>query len=164
FDCLMFPNRDRLQKYADAGLVDPEGDEAALVGFPKVDCLVDGSLDRSSIQQSLGLDPSLPTVLYAPTWSPYSSLHSHGFDIVDCPKLVEMAQISAEKVRLLRSAAVVVRDGAETARAVADGLTRPAHLSARRCEIAAQLFYCAGTATERAVAWMYRLLAMPAPS
>src|SRR5262249_50593289 len=35
FDCLMFPNRDRLQKYADAGLVDPDGGGAELVGFPK---------------------------------------------------------------------------------------------------------------------------------
>jgi CDP-glycerol glycerophosphotransferase len=247
YDCLMFPNRDRLRKYVEAGLVDPDGPGAALIGFPKVDCLVDGSLDRPAIEQSLGLDPTLPTVLYAPTWSPYSSLHSHGFDIlenlcrrdwnvvvklhdrsyehstrgsggidwrrtlerigrgqrlhvatdadaspylfaadalitdhssvgfeyllldrplviVDCPKLVETAQISRDKVRLLRSAAVVVGDGAQAADAVADGLSDPARLGPRRREIAEQLFYCAGTATARAVACIYRLLALPAPN
>jgi CDP-glycerol glycerophosphotransferase (TagB/SpsB family) len=52
------------------------------VGYPKVDCLVDGSLDRRAIQAQLGLDPSRPTVLYAPTWSPHSSLNAMGDDII----------------------------------------------------------------------------------
>jgi GT2 family glycosyltransferase len=82
FDRLMFPNRDRLSRYADAGLVDPDSPVAALVGYPKVDCLVDGSLDRAAIQKQLGLDPSAPTVLYAPTWSPYSSLATSGESII----------------------------------------------------------------------------------
>jgi hypothetical protein len=78
FDRLLFPNRDRLRRYAEAGLVDPDSAQAALIGYPKVDCLVDGSLDRRSIERSLGIDRALPTVLYAPTWSPYSSLHREG--------------------------------------------------------------------------------------
>jgi len=82
FDRLLFPNRDRLDRYAQAGLIDPECAQGALVGYPKVDCLVDGSLDRRAIEASLGLDPSVPTVLYAPTWSPYSSLNSMGEDII----------------------------------------------------------------------------------
>src|SRR5262249_37020944 len=45
-------------------------------------CLVDGSLDRGAIQRSLGLDPSAPTVVYAPTWSPYSSLTSMGDRVI----------------------------------------------------------------------------------
>ena len=69
FDCLMFANRDRRTRYVDAGLVPDDELAAALVGYPKVDCLVDGTLDRRAIQNALGLDPSLPTVLYAPTWS-----------------------------------------------------------------------------------------------
>jgi hypothetical protein len=75
-----------------------------------------------------------------------------------------MAQISRDKVDLLRSAAVVVDSGARVAKAVADGLTRSPHLSARRREIGEQLFYCAGTATARALACIYRLLALPAPT
>jgi glycosyltransferase involved in cell wall biosynthesis len=78
FDRLMFPNHDRLRRYVDAGLVDSDGAAAALVGFPKVDCLVDGSLDKHAILRSLDLDPSAPTVLYAPTWSPHSSLQTAG--------------------------------------------------------------------------------------
>jgi hypothetical protein len=82
FDRLLFPNRDRLTRYEHAGLVDPGSSRGALVGYPKVDCLVDGSLDRSAIARTLGLDPSKPTVLYAPTWSPYSSLNAMGDDII----------------------------------------------------------------------------------
>jgi glycosyltransferase involved in cell wall biosynthesis len=82
FDRLMFPNRERLASYAEAGLVDPDGEAAALIGYPKVDCLVDGSLDRGAIEERLGLDPSRPTVLYAPTWSPYSSLALSGESII----------------------------------------------------------------------------------
>jgi glycosyltransferase involved in cell wall biosynthesis len=82
FDRLLFPNRDRLLRYARAGLIDPDGPQAALIGYPKVDCLVDGSLDRATLQRSLGFDPATPTVVYAPTWSPYSSLHSIGTDVI----------------------------------------------------------------------------------
>ena len=82
FDRLMFPNRDRLKRYADAGLVDPDSPAAALIGYPKVDCLVDGSLDRTRIQHELGLDPAAPTLIYAPTWSPYSSLNASGEAII----------------------------------------------------------------------------------
>jgi glycosyltransferase involved in cell wall biosynthesis len=82
FDRLLFPNRDRLSRYAEAGLIDQDGATAALVGYPKVDRLVDGSLERGAIQHALGLDPAAPTVLYAPTWSPYSSLNIAGEEII----------------------------------------------------------------------------------
>ena len=82
FDRLMFPNRDRLRSYARAGLVDADSARAALIGYPKVDCLVDGSLDRRMVLQGLGLDPSARTVLYAPTWSPDSSLNLAGEAII----------------------------------------------------------------------------------
>jgi glycosyltransferase involved in cell wall biosynthesis len=82
FDRLMFANLDRLRRYADAGLVDPDSPRAALIGYPKVDCLVDGSLNRSAIMAALGLDADKPTVLYAPTWSPHSSLNSVGDQII----------------------------------------------------------------------------------
>jgi hypothetical protein len=246
FDRLMFPNQDRLLRYARAGLIDPDGPEAALVGYPKVDCLVDGSLDRSAIQRSLGLDPAAPTVLYAPTWSPYSSLHSIGTEVIealarlglnvivklhdrsydqslrgsggvdwrtrlericrnehfhlaqdadaspylfvadalvtdhssvgfefmlldrpviviDCPVLIEKARVSADKVRLLRSAAAVVADAAEVTRAVRQELADPARLSPERRAIAAELFYGPGGATARALKDVYDLLALPAP-
>jgi hypothetical protein len=82
FDRLLFPNEDRLQKYKQAGLVEEHGPRGQLIGYPKVDCLVDGSLNRSAIQQSLGLDPAVPTILYAPTWSPQSSLNTIGAQLI----------------------------------------------------------------------------------
>jgi hypothetical protein len=243
YDCLMFPNRDRLVRYAEAGLVDADSPRAALVGYPKVDCLVDGSLDRLAIQRELGLDPSLPTVLYAPTWSAYSSLatmgdavmdalcrlganvivklhdrsvdpgrripsldwaarissrggrvylaqganaspymfvadamvtdHSSvGFEfmlldrpivVIDCPQLLEHARINRQKADLLRSAADVVGRAEDLARTVSAGLAAPDRHSDRRKAIANDLFYCAGSATSRAVACIYDLLSLPSP-
>jgi CDP-glycerol glycerophosphotransferase (TagB/SpsB family) len=78
----MFPNRDRLMSYAEAGLVDPDSPTAALIGYPKVDCLVDGSLDANAIGDRTGLSRARPTVLYAPTWSPSSSLSLSGVAII----------------------------------------------------------------------------------
>lgn len=82
FDRLMFPNQDRLTRYANAGLIDAAAPHAALVGYPKVDCLVDGSLDRTATLAPLAVDPARPVVLYAPTWSPYSSLNGSGAEVV----------------------------------------------------------------------------------
>jgi CDP-glycerol glycerophosphotransferase (TagB/SpsB family) len=50
--------------------------------MPKLDCLVDGSLERNEVLSSLGIDPQRRTVLYAPTWSRYSSLPLMGEEIV----------------------------------------------------------------------------------
>jgi glycosyltransferase involved in cell wall biosynthesis len=83
FECLMFPNEDRLRRYVAAGLVPADGRAAALVGYPKADALVDGTFDRQAICAALGLRPDLPVVLYAPTWSPHSSLNQQGEAIID---------------------------------------------------------------------------------
>lgn len=83
FSCLMFPNEDRLHRYVAAGLVPAEGRTAALVGYPKADALLDGSLDRHAICAALRLQPDRPIVLYAPTWSPHSSLNSMGEAVID---------------------------------------------------------------------------------
>jgi hypothetical protein len=53
-----------------------------LIGMPKADCLVDGSLQRDDILRSLGIDPSRRTILYAPTWTPYASLNVMGEELV----------------------------------------------------------------------------------
>ena len=79
---LFFVNRRRLNNYIRHGAIDPDSPAIRLVGYPKSDCLVDGSLDRSQVLQSLGLDPGRQTVLYAPTWSPASSLNAMGEDVV----------------------------------------------------------------------------------
>jgi len=79
---LFFVNERRLRNYVTAGAIDPDSPAIRLVGMPKVDCLVDGSINREAVLLSLGLDPSRPTVLYSPTWSPASSLNAIGVDLV----------------------------------------------------------------------------------
>jgi hypothetical protein len=66
-----------------AGAVDASSDTPRLVGMPKVDCLVDGTLRRDAVLRKLRLDPSRPTILYAPTWSAHSSLNLMGIDLLE---------------------------------------------------------------------------------
>lgn len=244
FDCLMFINADRRRRYLEAGLVLDDDLAAPLIGYPKLDCLVDGSLDRAAIARELGLDPSLPTVIYAPTWSPQSSLNAMGLELVDrlaaeglqvivklhdrsydrrergagnvdwverlarydahplvrvardpngCPfmaaadvmvsdhssiafeymlldrplviidrpSLIEQARINPEKVRRLRAAADVAADPSGVASQVLQALRHPDRLSGERRRTAAELFFEPGTATDRALAHLYRLIDLP---
>ncbi len=82
WDRFFFINRKRMNNFVTSGAIELDSPAARLVGMPKVDRLVDGSLNRDAILNTLGLDPSLPTVLYAPTWTPYSSLNALGEDLV----------------------------------------------------------------------------------
>ena len=80
---LFFVNERRLRNFVAAGAIDADSPAIRLIGMPKADCLVDGSIRRDEVLAELGLDPSRPTVLYAPTWSPASSLNAMGVDLVD---------------------------------------------------------------------------------
>jgi CDP-glycerol glycerophosphotransferase (TagB/SpsB family) len=75
---IFFVNRRRLNNCVAAGAIDAVSPAIRLVGMPKVDCLVDGTFSRDAELARLGLDPSRRTVLYAPTWSPASSLNAMG--------------------------------------------------------------------------------------
>jgi len=79
---LFFVNQRRLRNFIAAGAIEADSPAIRLVGLPKADCLVDGTLQRDAVLTELGLDPWLPTVLYAPTWSPASSLNAMGVDLV----------------------------------------------------------------------------------
>jgi CDP-glycerol glycerophosphotransferase len=80
YDRVAFVNADRMQRYLDRGIV--AADAAVLVGFPKLDVLVNGGDHAAAVRRDLGLAPGRPTALYAPTWSPASSLHLAGEAIV----------------------------------------------------------------------------------
>ena len=70
-----------MDRYLANGIVSRSS--AVLVGFPKADRLVNGELRRRRRSDArLGLEPGRPTALYAPTWSPASSLHVAGEAIV----------------------------------------------------------------------------------
>jgi hypothetical protein len=75
-----FPNESRLLHYLKAGLVTQE--QAALIGYPKVDALLQDPRPAREVAAEIGLDPSRPTVIYAPTFSPASSLHDAGEAII----------------------------------------------------------------------------------
>jgi len=79
---LFFVNRRRLNNCVAAGALDASSPAIRLIGMPKVDCLVDGSLQRDAVLVALGLAPERPTILYAPTWSPASSLNAMGIELI----------------------------------------------------------------------------------
>jgi CDP-glycerol glycerophosphotransferase (TagB/SpsB family) len=82
WDRLFFVNERRLRNFVRAGAIDPDSPAIRLVGYPKADALVNGTWTRERVLEPLGLDPALPTLLYAPTWSPASSLNAMGLDLV----------------------------------------------------------------------------------
>lgn len=82
WDRLFFINKRRLQHFIDCGAISADSKAARLIGMPKLDCLVDGSLVRDEILTSLGIDPSRRTILYAPTWSAHSSVVTMGEELV----------------------------------------------------------------------------------
>lgn len=83
WDRLFFINQRRLRNFIRSGALDEGSNAARLVGMPKVDCLVDGSLERNTVLEQLGIDPARNTVLYAPTWSAHSSLVTMGAELVE---------------------------------------------------------------------------------
>jgi CDP-glycerol glycerophosphotransferase (TagB/SpsB family) len=83
WDRFFFINNRRLNNFISAGAIDPHSPAISLIGMPKADCLVDGSLQRNDILRSLGIDPSRRAVLYAPTWTPYASLNAMGEELVE---------------------------------------------------------------------------------
>jgi hypothetical protein len=82
WDRFFFINRRRLRNFIASGALAPDSPAIRLVGMPKSDCLVDGSLTREGVLLAHGIDPVRPTVLYAPTWTRFSSLNAMGEAIV----------------------------------------------------------------------------------
>jgi hypothetical protein len=241
WDRLFFINRRRLQNYVASGAIDADSPAIRLVGMPKSDCLVDGSLTRTGVLEAHGMDPARPTVLYAPTWTRFSSLNAMGEAVVgslvdagyqvlvklhdnsldpavansggvdwvarltpilargqghlirtadaspwlvasdvlitdhssigfeyllldrpliriEMPELIEHANIGTEYVTLMSRASTTCEDAPGVLAAVAQALSNPAHLSAARRALAAELFHDPGRATARAVDELYALM------
>lgn len=81
YDVVAFPNEGRMANYVAAGLI--PASRAVLVGYPKADALLAFASRPEDAATALGLDGSRPTVLYAPTFSPASSLNLAGEAIVE---------------------------------------------------------------------------------
>lgn len=240
---LFFVNRRRLENCVKAGAIEADSPAIRLIGMPKVDCLVNGSVGRADTLTRLGLDASRRTVLYAPTWSPASSLNKFGVDLVlrlraldvnvivklhdrsrdlrpmysggvdwvqvlaphmvggrsvladspdvcpclaaadvmitdhssagfeyllldrplvriHVPELIALANIHADYVALLASAAESVRDVGDTIAAVERALDDPVARSQTRRAVAADLFHEPGAATQRCAAALYEAVGL----
>ena len=81
YDRVAFINDDRLRRYVDGGVIRPQ--QAVLVGFPKIDDLVNGAWPAAEVRASLGLPVDRETIIYAPTFSTASSLHLAGEEIIE---------------------------------------------------------------------------------
>jgi hypothetical protein len=82
WDRLFFINRRRLRNYVASGAIEGNSTAIRLIGMPKSDRLVDGSLSRDGVLEANRMDRALPTVLYAPTWTRFSSLNAMGVEVV----------------------------------------------------------------------------------
>ncbi|HET7694290.1 MAG TPA: CDP-glycerol glycerophosphotransferase family protein [Vicinamibacterales bacterium] len=83
WDRIFFVNERRLRNFIKAGAIDADSPAIRMVGLPKADALVNGTWTRAAVLEPLGLDPAKQTVLYAPTWSPASSLNAIGLELID---------------------------------------------------------------------------------
>jgi hypothetical protein len=82
WDRLFFINGRRLHNYIASGAIDSGSSAIRLIGMPKSDRLVDGSLSRDAVLGANGMDPACVTVLYAPTWTRFSSLNAMGEEVL----------------------------------------------------------------------------------
>lgn len=82
YDRLYLPGRYHRRRYVEAGLFADDDPRLVVTGLPKLDRLVDGSLERNAVLADLGLDPALPTVLFAPTGDPGNALARFGEPIL----------------------------------------------------------------------------------
>jgi hypothetical protein len=78
--------------------------------------------------------------------------------LFEVPDLVRVARVNPEQVARLRGVARLVSRTEALGPAARDELAQPARLSAARRQLAARMFYEAGTATARALVIVYDLL------
>lgn len=82
YDRLFLVSEFDRRRFIDAGIF-PEGSPALeVIGMPKTDCLVDGSLRRDEILRAFRLPPERPAIAYVPTWQETSSLYTMGRELM----------------------------------------------------------------------------------
>lgn len=91
FDKLFFPGRYMMEQYVARGYLKPDDPRIEIMGMPKLDRLVDGTIRRDEVLQSLGLDPARPTVLWCPTGARHNSFEILGHDGI---KAIEAAGVN----------------------------------------------------------------------
>jgi hypothetical protein len=82
YDHLFITGPYMMRAFQENRLLRPGDPRCIPIGFPKVDRLVDGSLDRLRILRRLGLSGRRPVVLYAPTGQKRNSLETVGEEVL----------------------------------------------------------------------------------
>ena len=86
-DQMWVPGPYHRRRFVETGLCREDDPRLRPVGMPKTDALLDPSPSQAEIRQSFGLDPSVPTVLIAPTGMPGNAFDVCGPDLA--ARLVE---------------------------------------------------------------------------
>lgn len=81
FACVV--GRYHAERFADEGILGAGATRFFLTGFAKLDALVHGSELRNALLTEWGLDPALPTILYAPTGGKFNSLDEMGEELIE---------------------------------------------------------------------------------
>ncbi len=109
-----------IRRYVEKGFFEDGDPRLRHVGFAKTDRLTNGALDARATRERHGLDPSRPTVLYAPSWGPESSLDRYGEEV-----LAALAAWGGNTLVKLHDNAYDLRYARRDWRAFLDGLVGP---------------------------------------
>lgn len=82
FDFLCLPGRYHGELYRKQGLIRRDGSKCLLTGFAKNDPLARPGTPVALLRR-LGLDPKLPTILFAPTGEKHNALEIMGREVID---------------------------------------------------------------------------------
>lgn len=82
YDYLFITGPYMMRLFGENQLLRPGDPRCVPIGFPKVDRLLDGTLNRRAILDRLGLSGRRPIVLYAPTGQKHNSLETAGEEVL----------------------------------------------------------------------------------
>ena len=68
YDLLLLPGEYHKEEMIKRFDLRPDDERLKIVGWPRLDDLINGIYDRESIMKNVNLDPGKKTVMYAPTW------------------------------------------------------------------------------------------------
>ncbi len=83
YDRLFLPGAYHRRRYIESGLFKDGDPRLVVTGLAKLDRLARGEYPRDKVLLSLGLDPALKTVLFAPTGDEGNALHRFGDEIIE---------------------------------------------------------------------------------
>ncbi|MFQ5328831.1 MAG: CDP-glycerol glycerophosphotransferase family protein [Thermodesulfobacteriota bacterium] len=128
YDLLCLPGRYHGELYRKSGFVRAGGPRCLITGLAKTDPLITGALDRDSLLEEIGVDPMIPTLLFAPTGEKHNALDVMGKEVIkaiaddgswnllvkphDHPKksvnwFEELAPFESSRVRLVRDKDII---------------------------------------------------------